>query len=454
MIDLTTDLAPLATQPARQRLRALQRILPRAQVQAVLQQTGHDQAYCRRLPAAFMVWFVVGLGLFCRDSYRQVFRWLCPFRTAGTPGRSTLCMARQRLGVAPLFHLAQQAVGLLATPDTPGAFWRGYRLMGVDGFVVDVPDSADNARIFGRPKGGRSAGAFPQVRTVALCELGTHVLWRWLCKPIPTGEGPMARTLCRWLGRKMLLLGDRPFGNFPTLRAIRRQGAQALLRLKNNQKFLPLRYLEDGSYLSKIYPCAADRAKDRHGVWVRVLEYTFTDPGRPGSGQRHRLLTTLLNARHFPGRELIALYHQRWEEELAIDELKTHQRERLTLRSATPGGVVQELYGLLLGHYAVRTLMAEAAALRGVAPLRISFVETLKIVRCRLPECPKSAGQLPRWYRQLVQEVSHEVLPVRRRRLNPRVIKRKMSKWPKKRPEHRSPPQPQMEFHQGIVMLH
>jgi hypothetical protein len=443
MLDFTKQVAPLDSWPAAHRVAALRRILPRAKVHKTLRLAGRDRAPCPRLPGWFMVWFVVALGLFCRDSYRQVFRWLSPFRRdQGTPGRSTLCMARHRLGVAPLRRLAEAAVGLLATPATPGAFYKGLRLLAVDGFVADLPDTPANARVFGRPNGGRAPGAFPQARVVGLCEVGTHVLWRWLVKPCRRGEpGPACWLARRHLRKGMLLLADRLLAGFPLVRAARRQKAQLLARLKGNQQLPVLRVLADGSYLSKVYPSYRDRRADRHGIWVRVIEYTFHDPRRPGSGQRHRLLTTLLSARHHPARELVLLYHERWEEELTIDEVKTHQREqRLALRSETPAGVVQELEGLLLAHYVVRVVLAEAAQRTGAPPRQMSFVEALKILRCRLPECPRGGRGLRRWYDELVEEVSREVLPQRRERLNPRVIKRKMSKWPKKRQEHRNPP--------------
>src|SRR5436190_20619985 len=148
MTSLYTAPATLAQWPTAERVRALKRIIPRAKVQEVLRCTGHARRRYLRLPAWFMVWFVIALGLFCRDSYRQVFKWLQPFRRKGTPGRSTFCEARQRLGAAPLLLLARQVVQLQATPQTPGAFYRGMRLMALDGFVLDLPDSPANARVF------------------------------------------------------------------------------------------------------------------------------------------------------------------------------------------------------------------------------------------------------------------------------------------------------------------
>jgi hypothetical protein len=418
-----------------------------------LRRTGHARRRYLRLPAWFMVWFVVALGLFCRDSYRQVFKWLQPFRRNGTPGRSTFCEARQRLGVAPLLHLAQQAVQLQATPQTPGAFYQGLRLMALDSFVVDVPDSAANARVFGRPGSGRSPAAFPQARILALCEVGTHGLWRTLTKPGRRGEVTMAPTLLRWLQDDMLLLWDRNFLSYDLVQQVRQRGARLLARIKNQLVFRPLRRLGDGSYLAKLYPSPRHRDRDEGGVVVRIIEYALSDPGRPGAGEKHRLLTTLLSAARHPARRLILLYHERWEEELAIDELKTHQRERPGLRSETPAGVVQEIQGLLLAHYVVRVLMSEAAQQEQLPPRRLSFTGALKVLRCRLPECPKSRAGLRRWYEELLAEIAEEILPERRNRINPRVIKRKMSNWRKKRPEHRHYPQPTKKFHQCIVML-
>jgi hypothetical protein len=452
VIDLRKETDALASWPTQERLRALQRIIPRAQVEEVLAHTGHDRSFCARLPSWFMVWFIIALGLCCRDCYRQVFRWLQPFRPGATPGRSTLCEARKRLGIAPLRVLADQVIGLLGQPTTPGAFYRGMRTMAVDGFVLDVADTPANARAFGRPGGSRAPGAFPQVRLLALCETGSHVLWRWLLKSLRHGEITMVPYLLRFLQEDMLLLWDRNFLTYSTVSAVIERRAHLLARISATCLFEPMEVLTDGSYLAKLYRNAADRRRERNGIVVRIIESTLDDPGRPGRGERHRLLTTLLDAELDPAITLVCLYHERWEEELSIDELKTHQRERPLLRSQTPAGVVQEVYGLLLGHFVVRVLMQEAAATQGLDPRRLSFTATLKILRCRLPECPASPQGRQQWYRRLLMEIAEDVLEPRRNRINPRVIKRKMSKWLKKRPTHRVYPQPTKAFEEAIVM--
>jgi len=452
-MDLIQEAALAAQWPSAQRVVALKRIVSEAELQQIVAGTRRGKAFCRCLPAWFMVWFVVALGLFCRDSYCQTYRWLQVYRRRKIPLRSTLCEARQALGVAVMRKVYEATAKLLVTARTPGGMYQGLRLMAVDGFVIDLADTKANERAFGRPGGGRSPGAFPQARVLALCETGSHVLWRSLIKPICRGEISMVPQLLRLLRPDMLLLWDRGFFSYGTVDHVRRQGAQLLARVKNGLVFRPIRHLPDGSYLAKVYPSPQHRERDEQGLVVRIIEYTFDDPGRPGSGQKHRLLTTLIDAELHPATELIALYHERWEEELTIDELKTHQRERPVLRSQTPGGVVQEIYGLLIGHFVVRSLMHEAAEAAGVAPRRISFTGALKILRCRLAECPGSdAGRL-RWFRNLVREVSQEVIEPRRNRINPRVVKRKLSGWPKKHAEHRRYPQPHKNFAAAIVLL-
>jgi hypothetical protein len=401
-----------------------------------------------------MVFYVIALGLFHKDSHTQVFKHLQRFRKGGTPARNTIAEARKGLGVVPLRLLANDIVHLLGTPDTPGAFYKGLRLMAVDGFVLDLADTPANERVFGRP-GGRTAGAFPQARVLALCETGSHVLYRWQVKPVHRSEVKMMPTLLRHLAADMLLLWDRNFLTFKHVEAVRRRGAHVLARIKSNLIFTPRQVLPDGSYLAKIYPSARQRDRDEGGRVVRIIEYTLAGTGRADEGKVHRLLTTLLDAEEHPAQELIVLYHERWEEELTIDELKTHQREKPVLRSQTPAGVVQEIEGLLLAHYVVRALMAEAASSAGLDPERLSFTATLKVLRCRLPEVPKDTRDevgRKQWWENLVAEVAEAVLPPRRNRINARVIKRKMSNWPKKRPQHRRPPQPTKPFRESIVI--
>ena len=453
MIRVGREAAQLRQWSKRQRLSALKHIIPLRKVTAALRETGRGLSYCPRAPDGFMIWFTVALGLFCDDCYRQIYRWLMPWKKGDVPCRSTLCEARQRLGVAPLVRLAAEVIKLLAEPDTPGAFYRGMRMMALDGFVVDIPDMPANDAVFGRPGGGRAPAAFPQAHVLGLVEAGTHVFWRWLVKPCHTGESSMTPPVLKHLQEGMLLLWDRNFLKYAHVQQVLSRKAHLLARIKKNLIFRPIRRLRDGSYLAKLYRNVSDRKYDRGGIGVRIIEYTFNDPQRPGTNEKHRLLTTLVDWQLDPAKTLIELYHVRWEEELAIDELKTHEMERPALRSQTPAGVVQEIYGLMLGHYVLRTLMFEAAKQVPISPLRMSFVGTLKILRCRLPECPQSRPARQQWWQNLLEEISEEVIPLRRDRINPRVIKRKMSNWLKKRPKHAHWPQPTQQFRRSIVML-
>jgi hypothetical protein len=453
MLGINKELAKIAQeQPTQDRLRGLKRIIPSRTIKSILKRT-HQTAFCRRLPKWFLVWFVIGIGLFSTSSYRQIFRWLRPFQKHANPGRSTFTEARSRIGIAPFRLLFQAVVRLLAVPTTGHAYYRNLHLMALDGFVVDLADTDDLTRIFGKPKGGRTPGAFPQARVLALCETGTHVLWRFLIKPIRRGECVMAQYLLRYLTKGMLLLWDRNFLSYRNVATVIAQRAHLLARLKKHMVFQPIRRLHDGSYLAKLYRTPKCRHHDEGGIVVRIIEFTFTDPNRPGAQERHRLLTTLLDDELDPAKKLIVLYHERWEEELLIDELKTHQRERPILRSKTPIGVIQEIYGLVLGHYVVRKLMFEAAQEVGVTPRGLSFVNTLQILRCRLPEVPKSPQGQKLWYQNLLAEISEERLEKRRDRVNPRVIRRKISKWAKKQPKDRNYPQPTKDFQRSIAML-
>jgi len=249
-------------------------------------------------------------------------------------------------------------------------------------------------------------------------------------------------------------LWDRGFASFERVKQAVGRGANLLARWKNHRILRPIRILSDGSYLARIYAHESDRRADRNGLDVRIIEDTLNDPERVGCGEKHRLLTTLLDEKLHPASTRVELYHVRSWEEWAIDELQTHPMERPVLRSQTPAGVVQEIFGWMLGHYVVRTLMYKAAGQVPTSPLRRSFVGTLKILRCRLPECPQSPRASQPWWKNLLDEIAEEQIPCRRNRINPRVIKRQQSHWPTQRPHHRQCPQPTRPFRDSVVLRH
>src|SRR6516165_8645959 len=446
------------------RLLLLEQVIGPEQVRQALEDTGCCDSRRCRLTREVIFWVVLAMGLLTDLPIRQVFKYARRLRPGeATPHRSSLCLARQRLGLAPLRRLFERVVHPLATPQTPGAFYHDWRLMALDGTVYSVPDSPANAAAFGRPSGGpRGDGAFPQIRKLSLVEVGTHVEVAFVAKGIKepsSSEQRLAPGLFRHLRPDMLLVWDRGFFSYVLWKWVLTQGCQLLARVSSRLVLRPTQPLADGSYLAQIYPCESERNRDRQGLVVRVIRYTLNDPQRVGHGQEHVLLTTLLDARRHPAAELVLLYHERWEIELVYDEQKTHQNPwRVTkpadLRSETPQGVLQELYALSLGHFVVRSVMTAAAASVSLDPDRLSFVGCLQILRCRLPECPApGTEEFVVWYEVLLGEVSRERTDdvIRRNRINPRVVKVKMSKFKKKRPEHRPVPPLLKTFRESVV---
>jgi len=443
------------------RLAGLEQVIDSQAIQQVLLETGRVNPRACKLTHEVMLWIVLAMGIFTNVPIRQVFKRSRFARPGeGSPGRSSLCHARGRLGVAPVRRLFLRTVRPLAAPQTPGCFYHAFRLMGIDGVVFNLPDRRANEAVFGRPSGGeRGEGAFPQLRKVSLVELGTHVEVAFVAKPITTGEQAAIPALLAAVPPDALLLWDRGFFSYGLWKLLISRQIHLLARVKSNLILRPIKKLSDGSYLAKIYPRPYDREKDRHGMVVRVIRYKLDDPQRVGHGEEHVLVTNLFDEKLYPAGELILLYHERWEEELVFDEQKTHQDPRraskpANLRSETPAGVIQELYALSLAHFVTRALMFEAASRVELDPDQLSFTGCFQILQCRLPEChASSVASLTAWYETLLWEMSRERLPPRRNRINPRVIKQKMSKWKRKRAEHFRPPPLAKSFAASVVML-
>jgi hypothetical protein len=440
---------------------ALSHPIPEATIRQVIAQEGVGEVRERRLTAVLTVWLVIALHLFPTVSVSGVFRKLArglrlfwPAPEVPLPSDSALGYRRRQLGARPLVALFHQVCQPIATPQTRGAFHFGLRLMAIDGTSEDVPDTPANAKAFGRHTSARGASAFPQLQGVYLVECGTHCVVDAGFWPCHTSERVGGFRVLRSVRRGMLLLWDRGFHDFDMVVAARQRGAHVLGRLPAQVKPLPLRTLPDGSLLAYLLP--SDDARRRRGVriLVRIITYTLNDPALPGYGEEHRLITTLLNPRLAPAVEVACCYHERWEIEIVIDELDTHQRlVGRTLRSLTPVGVIQELYGLLLAHYAVRVLMHEAALQVEEDPDRLSFVHALEIVRDAIPEFQQVApAQQPALYERMLREIAAKRLPARRLRSNPRVVKRKMANFKLKRAEHYQPPTPQRCFREAVVV--
>ena len=292
-----------------------------------------------------------------------------------------------------------------------------------------------------------------------LVELGTHAETAFIAKPITTSEQAAIPALLKQIPHDALLLWDRGYFSYELWKLLVSREIKVLARVGNHLILKPIRQLADGSYLAKIYPKSYDREKDRNGIIVRVIRYKLDDPQRVGHDEEHVLITNLLDEQLYPAEELIALYHERWEHELVFDEQKTHQDPRraskpANLRSETPAGVIQELYAMSLAHFVIRALMFEAAATVEIDPDRLSFTGCFQILQCRLPECDAcSPVSLIAWYEGVLWEMSQERTDPRRNRINPRVIKQKVSKWPKKQAQHFKPPPLTKTFQESVVML-
>jgi hypothetical protein len=447
-------------------LGVLTRTFPPELVDVVLAETGREQQRSRLLPARLVTYYVMALALFSSQGYEEVMRnlveglaWESGWRQAWTvPSQPALSQARARLGAKPLAELFTRACVPLAAPATPGAFWRGWRLVGMDGTTLDVTDTPDNLKEFGKPGSGRGSGegAFPQLRVVGLAECGTHAIFAAAIGPCATGEVTLARELGGRLSPGMLVFADRGFTAHPLFSLLASSGADLCWRAKSNTVLPVLERHGDGSFRSELVASDDKYARERVTP-VRVIEYEIADPGRPqATDTRYRLVTTILNPDEAPAGELAALYAERWEFESALDEMKSHQRgPRVVLRSKAPEGVRQEAWGYLCAHYAIRALMADAASNQGVDPDRISFTRSLNAARRSVRAgLGAQTSTLAVALDATITEICRELVPVRRLRAAARVVKRKMSNYRVKRAEHRAWPQPTRSPAQAVIVLY
>jgi len=372
-------------------LGVLTKTFPLAAIQAALSGTGKTSVRQRDLPAHVVVYYVIALALYMQSSYREVLRclfegiqWLLrPGATVKVTGKSGISQARTRLGWEPIRQLHDEIVKPIAGESTKGAWYRRWRLVSIDGSTLDTADEKDNAKSFGRPSASRGKSAFPQVRFVSLVENGTHVLFGTRMGGVETGEITLAKQVLSCLVKGMLCLADRNFYGFELWNLAHATGADLLWRVKKNLRLPCEKRLPDGSYLSRVYESEKDQRHGQNGVIVRVVEYRLD--GIPGAEPICRLLTTILDYEAAPAFELAALYHERWEIETALDELKTHLRgSRIVLRSKTADLVKQEFYGLMMAHFAIRGLMHEAAVKANEDPDKLSFLHAVRVVRRKI----------------------------------------------------------------------
>lgn len=383
---------------------AIETAIPADKITEAIDATDSREQRNRRLPTHIVIALVIAMHFWSADSIVDVLKnlvsglseqWIRLCQRWRVPSKSSISEARQRVGPQVMSHLFTLIVRPLATLRTPGAFLGGLRVMSLDGTLFDVPDTEANARVFGYP--GSRAGtrsAFPKARLVILVEAGTHLITDALICPYRMGERVRAIKLLRSVSEGMLLMWDRGLHSYKMVNATLKQKCHLLGRVPANVKFERVKDLADGSYLSWIAPDRKSKKKGGTRIQVRVIEYTIEEEADP---QVYRLITDLLDIALFPALLLAKEYHQRWEVENTLDELKTHLNGRKTpIRSKNPREVIQEVYGWLLAHWAIRCLMFQAAQQREISPLSIGFTGTLKVLRRAVPTFQAtSAKDLP-----------------------------------------------------------
>jgi hypothetical protein len=374
----------------------LTKVFPPGLVDRVIARTLTGEHRNRLLPPRLMVYYVMALALFSSGSYQEVMRSLVAglewinhrYLPWHLPTKAAIFKARSRLGYEVMDELFSEVARPVAHPGGPG-FLHGWRLVAMDGTTLDLPDTPANERFYGRPGTKTEAKSpFPQARVLGVGECGTHAVFGAVVSGFDTAETDLFPALLDRLDASMLLLADRGFFSYPAFAEGVGSGAQLLWRVKANVDLPVFEELPDGSYLSEVRP-----GSHHHRVGpgphfpVRVIEYSVSAPGQEPTA--FRLVTTLLDPAQVSARELALAYARRWEIEGCFDELKTHERGAgLVLRSKTPSGVLQEIYGYLCVHYALRSLIGDIAQEFDEDPLRISFICTLRAARRSLAGHP------------------------------------------------------------------
>jgi hypothetical protein len=370
----------------------LARVYPPELVHQVLDEHGVNSQRIRSFPAVTACYYCMALSLYPEAAYEDVFAvvaqglaWMKGATAVPTVAKSSISMARSKVGCAPLRVLHERAcVPLANANDQPHAFYAGLRLVAIDGSNFEVPDEADNAAAFGYPGSRTGHAAYPQAQCAVLVECATHAILGANLGPYRAAEWDLCQPLLARLGPGLLCLADRGFNGYAHWKAARDTGAHLLWRCVANRQLPVVQALDDGSYLSALYPNAKSRLSRTGEITVRVIEYAL--PGVPDAQERYRLVTTLLDPAQAPALELATLYHERWEVEGVFDELKTHlAQRRRTLRSKTPEGVRQEFYGWVLAHYAVCWLMHQAASVHRLRQRSLSFTGHVHLLRRAQP---------------------------------------------------------------------
>src|SRR5437588_9976416 len=424
-------------------LEVLQEVYPRETVGQVLVDGQRWEKLEKALTMVAIVYLVIALTLFPRLTVGGVLRrlasgarflWPDPNEAVATEG--AICQRRQQLGVTVLRQLFRRCCHPLATPSTKGAFYRGRRVVAIDGTCEDVADDQHNANYFGRINSGPTQSPFPQLRALYLVECATHAIFDAVAAPCRVAEARLAPMLLRSIEADMLVLLDRGVFAGPLIESLHDKQAQVIAGLESHVLTKPVTRLRDGSYLAWLSPQSSRGL--RKPLLLRVITYRVYAPDLPCHGEVRRLATTLLDPKQAPAKQVITLYHERWEIDLTSDEHETHLRQaQQPLRSRCPQTVLQEFYGMLLLHHGLRFLMHQAAIEDDLDPDRLSFCHAVEVVQQAVHEFALVAlEQRPALMERLRADLRSSRLPARRLRFNARVVKRPLSPFRRKRSWH------------------
>jgi hypothetical protein len=443
----------------------VQEVIPPSCIEELLDTYQMWEERERKTNMLVIVYWLIALHLYPTLSQRRVYgKLVSGLRTMrddvpeAIPVRSAFSYRREQVGSELMQELFRHCAGPQASQEkTPDAFWKGMRLLAIDGTVESVADTPSNRASFRYSSDeDDTRSPFPQARLVLLVECGTHLICDAELSSCRQAEAHALRlVLERWSLEQSLLLWDSGFHANSALFAVRQRGGHVLGRLAKHMLLKPLCGLVDGSYLTYLYH---DHRQRGERMLVRVISYTFTDPRIPGAGvQVYRLVTTLLDPFLYPAKELAVLYHERWHAELVIDETRTHLRlSARTLRSLTPEGVIQEIYALLLAHLVVRTLMLRAAEQAHLSAHQLSFTETIRILdETLLPLGLVAPARREHMVQAVLSEISQQRLPKQGVRIQARVVKRVRSRYERKKPEHWHVPPLELDlcFHDCIALV-
>jgi Insertion element 4 transposase N-terminal/Transposase DDE domain len=433
------------------RATSLMLLCPMQVVLAALQETGRDSIHQCRLPAHLAAYFVIACSFWRDKSLPNVWLQLQPLSQQRRPDPSTFVHARKRLGVRPLRLLFRRLV--CSAGPLPGAHYKCWRLLALDGTAFETPDTPDNAEHFGRHHNQHGPAAFPQLSVAALCEVFSHAVIDFEAGLCSDSEQALSAPLLQRLPAGCLVLMDRGLSYFRLIAQVKARQGEVLARVKVSRRLPVEQQLPDGSYLSSIYPDFNSGRADRDGLAVRVILYSHDDAHRASCGELTVLITTVLHAEALSAKEAVELYPWRWAEESVLAEAKTVMQQGMVplLRSKTPQLVYQELYGLFLAHYLTRKVMAEAAQAEAVAAWQLSFTDSLEVMRKWLSQETKHSRK--QRYEVLLFNVAQNQQRQKRERSYPRYKKATRQKWSAKRAGQAPPKQPSKPLAQAIYVV-